>query len=94
MKLQYNPKKHESNGAGWEIAKHIKNEPLKAIKLVVQNFNFVFLTGDEVTTMDNVSWASVHGYSCVGLVLDTIIELNVQQMFYGSYVNSLTLLLS
>jgi len=28
------------------------------------------------------------------LVLDTTIELNVQQVFYGSYVDSLTLLLS
>jgi len=27
---------------------------------------------------------------CAGLVLDTIIELNVQQVFYGSYVDSLT----
>jgi hypothetical protein len=30
---------------------------------------------------------------CAKLVLDTIFELNVQQVIYGSYVNSLNLLI-
>jgi hypothetical protein len=32
------------------------------MKIVVQNSNFISLTYGEVTTMDNVSWAIVHGY--------------------------------
>jgi hypothetical protein len=32
------------------------------MKLVVQNSNFNSFTYDEVTTIDNASWANVHGY--------------------------------
>jgi hypothetical protein len=38
------------------------NEILKATKHIIQKSNFIFLTRDEVITMDNTSWASVHGY--------------------------------
>ncbi len=49
-------------GASWEITKYIQKKVLKVVKLVIQNSNFIFLTYDEVTTMDNTSWANVHGY--------------------------------
>ncbi len=64
LKFRSNPKnlKHLSSGASWEITKYIQNEVLKAIKLVVQNSNFVFYTYDEVIPIDNASWANVHGY--------------------------------
>jgi hypothetical protein len=32
------------------------------IKVVVYNIKFISLTCDEVTSMDNASWANVHGY--------------------------------
>jgi hypothetical protein len=57
-----NPKKHWHNGVGWEINNTYQIKVIKVIKLVVQHPNFVFLTCDEVTTMDNTSLASVHGY--------------------------------
>ncbi len=55
IKFRSNPTnlKHLSTGASWEITKYIQNEVLKATKLVVQNFDFIFLTYDEVITMDN-----------------------------------------
>jgi hypothetical protein len=36
--------------------------PWKAIKIVIQNAKFASLICDEVTSMDNANWASVHGY--------------------------------
>jgi hypothetical protein len=65
LKFQSNPMnlKHLSNGANWEITKYIQNQVLKATKLVVQNSNFIFLIYDDVITMDNASWANVHGYN-------------------------------
>ncbi len=62
LKFRSNPKKRWSNGAGWEIVEHIQNEVIKVTKLAVQNSNFIFLTCDEVVTMDKASWASVRGY--------------------------------
>ncbi len=57
LKFQSNPKnlKHLSNVASWEITKYIQNQVLKATKLAVQIFNFIFLTYDEVIAMDNAS---------------------------------------
>jgi hypothetical protein len=44
------------------MAEHIDHEVTEAIKITIQNAKFVSLTCDEVASMDNVSWASVHGY--------------------------------
>jgi len=56
------PKKHWSNKVGWEMAKHIDHEMRKMTKVAIQNAKFISLTCDEVTSMDNANWASVHGY--------------------------------
>ncbi len=40
----------------------LKNEIIKVNKFVIPNFDFICFTYDEVTTMDNTSLASVHGY--------------------------------
>ncbi len=62
LKPQFVPKKYWSNGASWKMAKHIDHEVRKTTKVDVQNAKFIFLTCDGITSMDNASWASVHGY--------------------------------
>jgi hypothetical protein len=59
LKLPSLPKKHRSDGVGWEIAEYIQVEVLKVTKLVVKNSKFISLTYDEVIAMDN---ANVYGY--------------------------------
>jgi hypothetical protein len=44
------------------MAKHIDNEVKKAIKTTVQNAKSISFICDKVISMDNASWASVHGY--------------------------------
>jgi len=44
------------------MVEYIENEVEKAIKIVVQNAKFISLTSQEITFMDNASWASVHVY--------------------------------
>jgi hypothetical protein len=44
------------------MAKQVDNGVKKAIKSIIQNAKFVFLTCGKVISMDNESWASVHGY--------------------------------
>ncbi len=60
LKNKSNPKKHWFDGVGWEIVEHI--EWNSKDKFVIHNSNFIFLTCDEMTTMDNISWANVHDY--------------------------------
>jgi len=86
------PQKNWFDGVGWEMAEHTDHEVRKAIKFTFQNAKFVFLTCDEVASMDNASQASVHGY----IVQDwchIMLLLNVQHVVFGSRVNSLTFLI-
>jgi hypothetical protein len=74
------------------MAKHIKNEVKKVTTTIIQNANFVFVTCDEVKSMDNPSWVSVHGF----IVQDWChlpLSLNVKHVLFRSKVNSLTLLI-
>jgi hypothetical protein len=56
-----------------------KNEIMKVNKFVIQNSDFICFTYDEVTTMDNTSLASVHGYIVQNWSWITLL-LNVWQM--------------
>jgi hypothetical protein len=62
LKLRFIPKKHWIDGAHWEMVEHMHNEMKKAIKAIIQNAKFVSLTCDEVISMDNASWVSMHSY--------------------------------
>lgn len=62
------------------MAKHIDHEVRKITKVDVQKAKFIFLTCDGVTSMDNASWASMHGYVVQDWCQIPLL-LNVQQMF-------------
>jgi hypothetical protein len=55
LKLRSITKTHWPNGASWKMAKHIENEVKMTTKISIKNVKFVFLTCDEVTSMDNAS---------------------------------------
>jgi hypothetical protein len=44
------------------LAEYVDHEVGKMINVVIQNAKFVSFTCDEVTSMDNGSWANVYGY--------------------------------
>jgi hypothetical protein len=92
LKLRSIPKKHWTNGVGWEMSEHIKNEVKKASKTIIQNAKFVSLKCDEVISMDNASWANVHGYIVQDWCYIPLL-LNVKHAIFGSKVNSITLLI-
>jgi len=64
------------------MAKHINHEVRKTTKVDVQNAKFISLTCDGVTSMDNASWASVHGYVVQDWCRIPLL-LSVQQMLSG-----------
>jgi hypothetical protein len=72
------------------MAEHI--EVKNVTKSIIHNAKFVSLTCEEIISMDNASWASVHRY----IVQDWChipLLLKVKHVFFGSKTNSLNLLI-
>ncbi len=85
------PKTHWFNMAYWERPKHINNKVRKVTKIIVKMSSFYSLC-DEVTSINNVSWASVCAYivqhwCCIPLLL------NVKDVLSRFEVDNLTLLI-
>ncbi len=59
LKFGTHPSKHRNDYVGWEIG-----ECLHHVVLIATNFGFTFFTFfvDEITTIDNQSWISIHYY--------------------------------
>ena len=56
------PRMHWSNNSGWIMAEFMYSEVRAAILRVFAIANYVALTCDEVSTIDNGSWISIHAY--------------------------------
>jgi len=57
-----NPKMHWSDNLGWIMVEFMNVHVINAILTKVFAPNYVVLTCDEVSTMDNGSWISIHAY--------------------------------
>jgi hypothetical protein len=88
LKLRSIPKRQWFGGASWEMEKHIDHEVIKTIEVTIQNAKFVYLTCDELISMDNASWANVHSY-IVQNWCHILLLLNVQHVVFGSKVDNL-----
>lgn len=62
LQVPNNPSKHWSTSSGWEMADYMYEEVKGAIKNEISTARFVAMSADEVTTVDNGSWISVHAY--------------------------------
>ncbi len=67
LKVPNNAFKHWSDCAGWEIVKALHHVVLIAIKEAILTSNFLFISANEMITIDNQSWNFVHCYVVVGL---------------------------
>ena len=56
------PRMHWSDNSGWIMAEFMYAEVRTAISRVLVGANYVALTCDEVSTIDNGSWISIHAY--------------------------------
>ena len=56
------PRMHWSDNSGWIMADFMYAEVRTAISRVLVGANYVALTCDEVSTIDNGSWISIHAY--------------------------------
>jgi len=57
-----NPKMHWLDSLGWTMVKFMFAWVTNAIIAKVFTVNYVALTCDKVSTMDNGSWISIHAY--------------------------------
>jgi hypothetical protein len=56
------PKTHWSNSIGWEMTSYMHELVVKKTKDLVQVARFISFSYDEVTTLDQQSWVSIHAY--------------------------------
>ena len=57
------PLKHWTEGSGWEMAESLFNVVQARTKEIVSAVSYFSVTCDEVTTLDNQSWISIHVYT-------------------------------
>jgi hypothetical protein len=55
--------KHWTEGSGWEMTESLFNIVQARTKKVVSTALYFSITCDEVTTLDNQSWISIHVYT-------------------------------
>jgi hypothetical protein len=83
------PKKHWSDGAGWELADCLYYQIQAKTKLVMQAARFFSITCDEVTSLDNQAWISIHGYVCENWTRVPLL-LSLERVVDGTGADSLT----
>jgi hypothetical protein len=57
-------KKHWSEGSGWQMVEIMANVVSERTMQVLSDANFLSISADEVTSVDNTSWLSLHVYAC------------------------------
>jgi len=62
LKMENNPNKHWTNTNGWSMARCMTNVVLVAIKITIQITNYIFVSCDELITIDNHTWISMHAH--------------------------------
>jgi hypothetical protein len=61
-KVENCPYKHWSDSIDWIMVETMHNVVLRTTKIVMQKSPFIYVSCDEVTTINNQSWLSVHVY--------------------------------
>jgi hypothetical protein len=64
LKMPNLSKKHWGDNSGWLIAEYLYKQVMVKSRDVLSAAKYLAITCDEVTTLDNQSWISIHAY-CV-----------------------------
>jgi hypothetical protein len=64
LNVLHQPRKHWSEPAGWEIAHVLVHVVCDKIKEALAKANYIAISCDEVTTVDNQQWLCIHAYTC------------------------------
>jgi len=66
LKVKYVSQKHWSNSLGWGMVEVMHDVLLEATKAAFACANFIDVSVNEVTTIDNTQWLSIHLYMVQG----------------------------
>lgn len=83
------PKKHWSDGAGWELAECLFAQVQLKSKVIMEKSRFFSISCDEVSTLDTQSWISIHGYVCEDWQRKSIL-LSLERVVGGAGSKSMT----
>jgi hypothetical protein len=89
LKVENCPHKHWSNSTSWTMVEVMHNVILRTTKVVVQKSPLISMNCDEVTTINNQSWLSVHVY-VIKERKKVLIMLNLQHVVDGTTSDNLT----
>jgi hypothetical protein len=88
LNVPNNPMKHWSNGSRWEMANYMSKQVLKQTQIIVVGASFLSLSAYEVTTIDNQSWNSMHGWRII------LILLTLEHVVEGGNANNLIVVIT
>jgi hypothetical protein len=63
LKMPHLSKKHWSNNSGWLMAEYLHSAVMRRARNVLGAAKYIAVTCDEVTTVDNQFWLSIHAYT-------------------------------
>jgi hypothetical protein len=64
LDVPYMPRAHWSDSSGWIMAEFLYDMVRSEIRSRVSSADFIAVTCDETTSVDNGSWLSCHAYVC------------------------------
>jgi hypothetical protein len=64
LNVPHQPRKHWYELAGWEIAHALAYMIFEKMKETLAKANYVVISCDKVTTVDNQQWLCIHAYTC------------------------------
>ncbi len=62
LNIPNNPSMHWSNNVGWTFVEFMHMQVQEAIVKAIQITQFIAMSCDEITTIDNGSWICIHAY--------------------------------
>ena len=86
------PTQHWCDGSGWQIAEYMYAELQLTMKKLVQEARYIAVMVDEVTTVDNGSWLSVHCYVVKNWIRIPLL-ISLQRVTTAANSNNITTLI-
>ena len=62
LKMPHMSKKHWGDNSGWLMAEYLYAQVMQKAREVIHGGKFLSISVDEVTTVDNQAWISIHAY--------------------------------
>jgi len=62
LKMPHLSKKHWGDNSGWLMAEYLHAQVMQKAREVIHGGKFLSISVDEVTTVDNQAWISIHAY--------------------------------